>query len=147
MQPGHSDLLGFTTRHFPGKVLRELIKSNPVLTNEEIKYQVKSALNDPAQLSMMYRIISSMSNYSRRKDGVENDIAQFTRLNDLPLEKITCPTLIVHGTHDNLLFYQAVQARDRIQQAKSLWVDKGSHFNAWIHPDASETQEQIMALA
>lgn len=139
-------LMGYTAKHFPGKVLHGLIKSNSVLTSEEIEEQVNYALSKPTQLSMMYRIISSMSNYSRRKDGVENDIAQFTRLNDLPLEKITCPTLIVHGTHDNLLFYQAVQARDRIQQAKSLWVDKGSHFNAWIHPDASETQEQIISF-
>ena len=136
-------LFGVMAKYFPSKVLQELLKSNSFLTDEEIKEQVSTALNDQAQMSMMYRIISSMSNYSRRKIGVENDIRQFTQLGDLPLEKINCPTLIVHGTHDNLLFYQAVQAKDRIQNAESLWIEKGSHFNAWIHPEASKTQQQV----
>ncbi len=139
-------ILGFTAKYFPKKVMQELIKSNSVLTTEEIEEQVNFALEDQAQMSMMYRIISSMSNYSRRKKGVENDIAQFTQLNALPLEKITCPTLIVHGTHDNLHFYQAAQAKDRIQNAEYLWVEKGSHFNAWIHPEASKIQHQVISF-
>lgn len=143
--PGQS-LFSFFSKHFPKKTMHELIKSNSVLTSEEIDEQVEVAMKDPAQMGMLLRIIRSMSDYSKRKDGVENDIEMFTNLSDMAIEKITCPSLIVHGTHDNLLFYQAVHARDTIPGAESIWVPGGSHFGAWISPHAHQVQEQVLGF-
>jgi len=38
--------------------------------------------------------------YWHRRVGTENDLVQEQRLNDWPLDKITCPTLILQGTAD-----------------------------------------------
>ena len=141
--PGQS-LFSFFSKHFPKQTMHELIQSNSVLTAEEIREQVEGALADPAQMGMLLRIIRSMSDYTLRKDGVENDIYQFTHLDPMPIETIGCPTLIVHGTHDNLLFYQAVHARDTIPGAEHIWVPEGSHFGAWISPCAREVQDGIV---
>jgi len=141
--PGQS-LFSFFSKHFPKQTMHELIKSNSVLTSEEIDEQVEAAMKDPAQMGMLLRIINSMSDYSKRKEGVENDIEQFTHLSPMPIETIQCPSLIVHGTHDNLLFYQAVHARDTIPGAEQIWVPKGSHFGAWISPHARDVQEGII---
>lgn len=141
--PGQS-LFSFFSKHFPKQTMHELIKSNSVLTSEEIDEQVEAAMKDPAQMAMLLRIIRSMSDYAKRKDGVENDIELFTHLSPMPIETIRCPSLIVHGTHDNLLFYQAVHARDTIPGAAHIWVPGGSHFGAWISPDAHAVQEEIV---
>ncbi|MDN7026205.1 alpha/beta hydrolase [Methanoculleus sp. FWC-SCC1] len=143
--PGQS-LFSFFSKHFPKKTMHELIRSNSLLTAEEIDEQVEAALQDPAQMGMLLRIIRLMSDYGRRKEGVENDIEQFTHLSDMPIETIRCPSLIVHGTHDNLLFCQAVHARDTIPDAESIWVPEGSHFCAWISPHAHDVQERIVGF-
>ncbi len=140
------NLIGYMAKKYPAFVLKGLIKDNSVLTNAEIKEQVDLAMQDPEQLKMMLRIVRSMGNFSLRKAGAENDIKQFTEMDDTQFEKVLCPTMVVHGTHDNLLFYQAVLARDEINNSRSLWVHKGSHFCSWIHPEASHVQEQIIAF-
>lgn len=139
-------LLELSVKWLPKVVMKELIRSNSFLTKEEINEQLEVAIKDPSQLSMMLRIIHSMSNFSKRRLGVSNDIEQFTTMGSMSLESIVCPSLIVHGTHDNLLFHQAVEARDRIKNAEHLWVDKGSHFCAWIHPKAKDIQNQIIVF-
>jgi pimeloyl-ACP methyl ester carboxylesterase len=137
-------IMGYMARKYPKMVLRELIKDNSFLTKEEIAEQVNIALNDPMQLGKMMRIVRSMGNFGQRKAGVMNDIKQFTKMADTSFEKVQCPSLVVHGTHDNLLFYQAVKARDNIQKSQSLWVNKGSHFCSWIHPESASVQQQII---
>jgi pimeloyl-ACP methyl ester carboxylesterase len=62
----------------------------------------------------------------------------------IQLAEIRCPTLIVHRTYDNLLLYQAVFASNQIAGSQWLCVMNGSHFCAWIHPDAARTQNTII---
>jgi len=138
------NLISYMAKKYPAIVLKGLIKDNSLLTDAEIKEQVDIAMEDPEQLRMMLRIVRSMGNFSLRKAGAENDIKQFTEMNDTQFEKVLCPTMVVHGTHDNLLFYQAVQARDEIKNSKSLWVHKGSHFCSWIHPEAKIVRKRII---
>mgnify|MGYP007112382908 CR=1 FL=1 len=68
-----------------------------------------------------------MLGYAKRKDGVDNDIAQFTHLSGTLLKRPGARRF-VHGTHDNLLFYQAIHARDTIPNAKSIRVPESLHF-------------------
>jgi pimeloyl-ACP methyl ester carboxylesterase len=61
------------------------------------------------------------------------------------VEKIRCPSLIIHGTHDSdVLMYHAVYAWENIPDAEHLWVREGSHFCAWLHPEAAKVQERIL---
>jgi len=131
-------------RKYPRFILSQLIKDNSHLTTEEINDQVKIAMQDQNQVKSMLRILKTMGQFPLRKAGVLNDIKQFITMAPTELAEIRCPTLIVHGTHDNLLLYQAVFASNQIAGSQCLFVMKGSHFCAWIHPDAARTQKTII---
>ncbi|MFZ1127607.1 alpha/beta fold hydrolase [Methanoregula sp.] len=128
-------------------MLYKLIREESPLLPAQIDEKVEAAMHDPHQLRLFLRLVRSMSDYSRRKAGVENDMAQLATLPDLPVGKIRCPALIIHGTHDSdVLFYHGVYARDTIPGAEGLWVREGSHFCAWISPQVHEVQERIVSF-
>jgi pimeloyl-ACP methyl ester carboxylesterase len=141
-------ILDIMTRHFPAEIMRDLIKHSSVLSPEQIDSQVKAAAKDPAQMQSFYRLVRSMADYAERKTGLENDLAQLTLLSDLPLEKITCPALVVHGTHDSdVLFYHGVYAYETIPNAEKFWVREGSHLLcAWIAPHPDEARERVVSF-
>jgi len=144
--PGEQ-LIGYLSTHYPEKTIHELLHQESLLRPEQIDAQVKNARNDPVQMRLLLRMVRSMSEYPRRKSGVGNDMEQLAHLSDLPVEKITCPALIIHGTHDSdVLFYHGVYARTNIPGAEELWIREGSHFCAWISPQAREVQARILAF-
>jgi len=62
-------------------------------------------------------------------------------LSHLPVEEITCPTLVVHGTHDaDVKFYDGVYAYEHIPGAERFWIEEGSHLCFWINPKSKEAQ-------
>ena len=55
--------------------------------------------------------MAMMDPYSERAPGVRNDFRQGREMAPLPLGDITCPALIIHGTHDaDAEFYHGVRA-------------------------------------
>lgn len=140
--------LDIMTQHFPKESLSDLLKHSSVLRSEQIEEQVKAAVKDPAMMRSFYRMVRAMADYPKRKAGLENDLAQLAFLPDLPVEMITCPALIIHGTHDSdVLFYHGVYAYETIPQAEKLWVREGSHLLcAWIAPHASEARERVVSF-
>ncbi len=139
--------LDFYAHEFPRQTLHMLLKQESILRDEQIERQVDAAYKDPGQMAFALRLVRSMSEYPKRKAGVENDMAQFATLPDLPVETIPCPALIVHGTHDSdVPFYHGVYAWETIANAEKLWVREGSHFCAWIHPEAKAVQEKMVEI-
>ena len=64
--------------------------------------------------------------------------ADFTRLGDqveeVPLEAIRVPTLVIHGTADEVVPYaQGVQSAKRIPNAQFLTVLEGTHYCVLTH--------------
>jgi non-heme chloroperoxidase len=61
---------------------------------------------------------------------------------DLP--KIDVPVLVVHGTEDRILPFEATAARlpDLIDDVKLVPVEGGPHNIAWTHPD--EVNEALL---
>jgi len=142
--PGEQLVSFFSTR-FPKKTLHEFIQQESLLRPEQIDKQVDAATQDPDQMRFFFRLVRSMSDYSRRKVGVDNDMRHLATLPDLPVDRIRCPALIIHGTHDSdVLFYHGVYARENIPFAEELWVRQGSHFCAWISPQVHDVQERII---
>jgi len=138
-------LMDFFSREFPRQTLHALIKQESILRDEQIEPQVDAAYRDPDQMAFALRLVRSMSEYPKRKVGVDNDMAQFATLPNLPVDAIPCPALIVHGTHDSdVPFYHGVYAWENIPNAEKLWVREGSHFCAWIHPEAKVVQEKMV---
>ena len=97
------------------------------------------SLTSPGRLSAY---TASMSPYRLRKPGTDNDIEQFREYGHLPLERIRCPSLIVHGTHDaDVKFYDGVYAYENIPNAERLWIEEGSHLGFWLSPNGASAQQ------
>lgn len=144
--PGEQ-LVSLFSKHFPKQTMHEFLGQESVLRPGQIDEQVAEALKDPVQTRLFLRFSRSLSEYQKRKAGVDNDIETLGQLDDLPVGKIRCPALIVHGTHDgDVLFYHGVYAWENIPNAEKLWVREGSHLCAWISPQVHDIHAKIIAF-
>lgn len=79
-------------------------------------------------------LLSTYNNMGQRIVGTENDI-RITRTESYPLEKLTVPVLVVHGTDDRLVQYDlhAKTYARRVPQVELLTVDGGEHVAIFTH--------------
>lgn len=88
--------------------------------------------NDPAQTAYLkHGLPMSLVPAAARFEGRRNDRLQRSdpKVDQWPLERITVPTLILHGDADENSDYQAsVKAAGRIPNAKLVTVKGGDHF-------------------
>jgi pimeloyl-ACP methyl ester carboxylesterase len=71
-------------------------------------------------------MLCSGSLYPLRKVGYENDLAQFAAIEDYPLEKITVPTLVVHGAKDEDVSFEHARLLVRALPKVTLLAITGS---------------------
>jgi pimeloyl-ACP methyl ester carboxylesterase len=63
-----------------------------------------------------------------RKAGYDNDMEQFAAITRYPLERITVPTLVLHGTSDyTVSFAEAEFVASKVSHAKLVAVEGGDH--------------------
>lgn len=73
-------------------------------------------------------MLGSGTLYHLREAGYENDFAQFAQLESLPLEQITVPTLVVHGTADDEVpFDDARLLASKLPRVTLLAIKGGDH--------------------
>lgn len=85
--------------------------------------------NDPEIAAIATAILDSAVPYAKRKDGWDNDTEQWTRLGELPLASIRCPTLILQGTDDqNVPPAQAELAHSQIAGSKLVTLPGQDHW-------------------
>jgi pimeloyl-ACP methyl ester carboxylesterase len=126
----------------PDLFLKQIFQSEAYFTKEQIKKHIDYALNSPSAVAFMGAFMNTMYPYKPRKVGTENDMEQYRRLTHLPLEKVRCPSLIIHGTHDaDVKFYDGVYAYEHIKNAKRYWIEEGSHLGFWFNKDAKNAQK------
>ncbi|HEX2948999.1 MAG TPA: alpha/beta hydrolase [Armatimonadota bacterium] len=92
-------------------------------------------LNDPVIGPLFTELLSSTCDrMGQRIHGTENDIA-ITRSTDYPLESISVPTLIVHGTADQVVPYiqHAKALASRISGAKLVTAEGADHVAIFTH--------------
>ena len=96
--------------------------------------------NDPdqqaAQTALARGIITTATGWDRLGAGYDNDATQFADLQPLPLDAITCPTLLVHGTADTRLpLTHAEHAHTSITGSQLRRIDRGRHTAFLFRPD------------
>lgn len=79
-------------------------------------------------------MLSTYDQMGQRIVGTENDI-RITRTESYPLEKLTVPVLVVHGTADRLVQYElhAKTYARRVPQVELLTVEGGEHVAIFTH--------------
>ncbi|MDD5561727.1 MAG: alpha/beta hydrolase [Candidatus Omnitrophica bacterium] len=126
----------------PAMFLQQLYQSEAYFTKEQLKKHVDFALKSPGGLDFVKAFMDTMYPYDVRKPGTENDMEQYRKLTHLPVEKIKCPSLVIHGTHDaDVKFYDGVYAYEHIPGAERYWIEEGSHLGFWLSPHAQTAQE------
>jgi pimeloyl-ACP methyl ester carboxylesterase len=100
--------------------------------NKELQQQLE---HDPVRLEVITSIIQPLP-ISRRKIGFDNDLKQFADLPAYDLAQITAPTLVFHGTGDNVvpLSHAEFVARS-VPRAELVTVEGGGHLCVVTHKD------------
>ena len=126
----------------PRVVLQDLFQSEALFTKKQTEKHIEHVMADERLLAFVRAFTDSMSPYRLRKPGTENDIEQFRQCSHMPVERIRCPSLIVHGTHDaDVKFYDGVYAYEHIPGAERFWIEEGSHLGFWLSPNAVAAQQ------
>ena len=94
----------------------------------------KQLSTQPEKLELIDELIETAYPTSLRLSGMINDANQIDHLGNIPLENIDVPTLVIHGTKDEMVpFHQGVRSAARIPKASFLPVFEGTHYCALTH--------------
>ena len=88
----------------------------------------------PEKLEVINELVHTAYPMSLRLSGLLNDAIQIDHLDQINLEQVQVPTLVIHGTADEVVpFQQGVRSAARIPQACFLPVYGGTHYCALTH--------------
>jgi len=138
--PGQK-MVGKLMDMFPTIFLSGALGSLGYMTKEQRKAYVEHVMKTPGGFAFMKGIMDTMYPYSERTQGNVNDMKQFNAMPPLPFDKITSPTLVIHGTHDaDVKFVDGVRAYEHIKGAKRYWIEHGDHLAFWLSQEAPKAQ-------
>lgn len=111
-------------RRFPRQTLGAYLRVAGTYTKAEAKERAADLAARPGSTDMIEATIRTSLDARRRRAGMNNDYHVVT---PAALERITCPTLIVHGSRDKIVPPASAEyAHARISGSELHWVD-GSH--------------------
>jgi len=123
---------------------RQFIGMMSLLDDKQNDALAESVAANAPKINMLGKIFLSMGPNSLLKVGTFNDIANYTDMPPMPLEKITAPTLIVHGTADgDVPPEDAAYAAARISGSELYWVENGVHV-ATLSQDSDRVMNRIL---
>jgi len=132
----------FMAEHFPETTLKSMFMTESTLDKKSIARRVESVLADPLKLAYFKMMFCSLDKkFKSRKQGLANDLKQLAGIEMLPLESISCSTLIVHGAADrDVPPSHAVHAERMISESELYLIDEGSHLGFWLSDEAEAAQ-------
>lgn len=105
----------------------------------------KQVTPNPDKMSIIEELVQTAYPTSLRLSGMLNDAWQIDHQGFLPLEEITTPTLVIHGTADDTVpFEQGVNSAARIPGARFLPIYEGTHYCILTHLEI--TRPAIMSF-
>ena len=132
---------------FPEMTIKKFLDSGSAIQPEQMTKRVNEILASPTEMALMSEIIALMADYSVREAGTTNDILNGENLDKFELNKISCPSLIIHGTHDNeVRFYNGVYAHEDTNSTikERIWIDYGTHFSFFFATQNDNAQVKFM---
>ena len=105
----------------------------------------KQVATNPEKKDTIQQLVQTAYPTSLRLSGMLNDAHQIDNLGELPLYKIQVPTMVVHGTADDVVpFEQGVRSANQIPGARFLPIYEGTHYCVLTHLEI--TRPAIMAF-
>ncbi|MCE3550676.1 alpha/beta hydrolase [Pseudonocardia sp. RS11V-5] len=138
-------LLRLLAAHQPRQYIAGALSGEGDLTREQLARRVEEVFTDPVKRDFVLAIGPTASQDRSRRAGYRNDLEQFAAITSLELEKITAPTLLVHGGADNdVPPAHSAFAAATIPGAELLTLDAGTHLALYTHPDAASAQARVV---
>lgn len=139
-------LLNFSVNHFPETAVKSFLQVASTLDQRALIETAKHIANDENKLAAMKFLFAVMfKKYEERQAGLDNDLKQMFAIDHLPLDTITCPVLIMHGTADkDVTPAHAEYAHSVIRGADLYWIKNGSHTGFFTADSACEAQEYVL---
>lgn len=92
-------------------------------------------LDDPVKKRSIIESAESLALASKRKAGEENDIKQVSTMKQLPLERVTTPTLLISGAGNDLK-EDAVYFNDKNPSSELILIEGGDHSTFTVFSDS-----------
>jgi pimeloyl-ACP methyl ester carboxylesterase len=139
-------LLRFMVAHAPTSTVTATLKAEGDLSTERLKALVAEVMADDHARQVVLTMAAVVGDDRHRRAGVENDLAQFRRIESLQLERIATPTLVVVGAADtDVPPAHSAHAAATIAGAESVVMAEGTHLSLFAHPDAPAIQARVVA--
>ncbi len=105
---------------------------------------IQAVLKNPGQIDWFQNLTGTITPISSRESGLRNDMLQLRSLADVPYEKLSVPTLLVHGTADSWLPLAGAQAiQKRMPKAELLAIPNTGHLLE-LGPDSTPVTGKIL---
>ena len=138
-------LLKIMAEHAQRQLVGATLASEGELSKAELEAHVHAVWADPAKRRFVLELAATVSWRGARKPGLDNDMACFAAIDDLQLDGIAVPTLLVHGRADTDCPPQHSEAAAvRIPGAQMLWIEHGGHLSMFIDADSDAIQARIL---
>jgi len=132
--------------YWPTLLIRTLLNASEDLDPIKARQRRFFVRKHPEQLKIIRLIVASGLPLSVRQAGIRNDLHQYAALPVYPLEKITCPTLVLQGRADgNVPFAHAEFAAYTIPNAELNAIEDCGHL-IWVGPRAGQAREKVLAF-
>lgn len=130
-------------RWSPRIAVSQMMKLESTHESAEISRITADVIADPDKLAVLRRIAEGPP-FGMLSSGFDNDLKQFASIEQLPLEQVRCPTLVVHGTHDgDVPFAHAEHSADGIASAELFTVENGWHLLKLSDGDDAHLRAEI----
>jgi pimeloyl-ACP methyl ester carboxylesterase len=139
-------VLNLLGRYWPALLMRMILQASEDLERGKAKQRRLYVQRHPEQLAFFRHLVASGTPLSVRRTGIWNDLEQHAHLPVYPLEKITCPTLVLHGRADgNVPLAHAEFVARTVPNAELFALEDCGHL-IWVGPGAEQAREKVLAF-
>ncbi|MCX6971924.1 MAG: alpha/beta hydrolase [Verrucomicrobia bacterium] len=104
---------------------------------------IQCVLGDAGQVSWFQDLASTVAPISPRETGLKNDLLQLKALPDFGFDKLTVPTLLIHGAEDSFVPLAEIEAvKARMPNAELLAIPGAGHIPE-LGPDSAALPDRI----
>ncbi len=140
-------MLRMLAAHAPKQLISSTEQSEGDLSKEDLRRHVDQVFADPVKRDFVLALDATVTQRSDRRPGYENDLDDFDAIDDLQLERIAAPTLVVWGDADtDVPPAHSEHGAATIPGAQSLVLAGGTHLAFYTHEDATSAQARALTL-
>jgi pimeloyl-ACP methyl ester carboxylesterase len=138
-------LLRWVATNQPRQYVAGAISGEGHLTRVQLAQRVDEVLADPVKRDFVLALGSTAEESPERRTGYANDLRQFEAIVSLELERISAPTLVIHGDVDSdVPPAHGAFAAATIPGAELLTMPSGTHLALYTDPGAEAAQARVV---